>query len=81
MQGKQNLIPNNSKICYLSDTSKLKWSSNFNLVDMPPTTTGLKKKQSTVLDNAPSVGEGKDKPCHNSTLTNDSISSRIQNIQ
>ena len=36
---------------------------------------------STVLYNDPSIGEGKYNPCHNSTLANDSIPSRIQNIQ
>ena len=37
--------------------------------------------QSTILDNAPSIGEGKDNPYHNPTLTNDSIPSRIKKIQ
>ena len=36
---------------------------------------------STVLYNDPSIGEGKYNPCYNSTLANDSITSRIQNIQ
>ena len=36
---------------------------------------------STVLYNDSSIGEGKYNPCHNSTLANDSIPSRIQNIQ
>ena len=77
MQGKQNLILNNSKMCYSTGTSQLQRSNNFDLVHMTPTTASFNMKQSTVLDNIPSIGEGKDDSYHNSTLTNDSIPSRM----
>ena len=37
MQGKKNQFPIILKICYSSDTSQLKLSKNFNLVDRSPT--------------------------------------------
>ena len=81
MQGKQISILNNSKTCHSSDTFSLQQSNIFDLVDMPPITTVFNKKQSTVLDNVSSIGDGKDHTCHKSTLTTDHISSIFQNNQ
>ena len=51
-------ILNNFKIFNSSDVLSLQQSKNFDLVDMSPTTAVFDKKQSTVLNNAPLIGEG-----------------------